>query len=321
MKSSSCADTGSTSPSSVRKPSRSHGPIDASRTHIHQSEYAVHTTLETVDYALGREPSSSLDRTPRYCKKKHGGFAQFVWRMICTSRVSAAVVLVALIYINRAKPHLRITTERWACERIFVGALVLAGKVSPLSDVIHYLIVLIPSVANQYLNDKMMKNVVWARCSGIFEHGDIGRMEREMLNILDWDLSVHEEEILAHQKFLSDSTASTPSVAKSIKLLPLQSVKPTLSTSRPPRPSHIPFSFRPAPVPTPKRRGSGSPRLIFGPGVRVAKAWPSPASSLTSSVSSSSVYSPAFGNRLGVLTIANNSSRDSLESSMSSDSP
>ncbi|KAF9645743.1 hypothetical protein BDM02DRAFT_3080647, partial [Thelephora ganbajun] len=142
----------------------------------------VHTTLETVDYALGREPSSSLDRTPHYCKKKHGGFAQFVWRMICTSRVSAAVVLVALVYIKRAKPHLRITAERWACERIFVGALVLAGK---------------------YLNDKMMKNIIWARCSGIFEHRDIGRMEREMLDILDWDLSVHEEEILAHQKYLS----------------------------------------------------------------------------------------------------------------------
>lgn len=134
MKSSSCADTRSTNPSSVSVPTARF--TDAPRTHTHftlsfcQSEYVVHTTLETVDYALGREPSSSLDRTPRYCKKKHGGFAQFVWRMICTSRVSVAVVLVALVYIKRAKPHLRISAERWACERIFVGALVLAGKVS-----------------------------------------------------------------------------------------------------------------------------------------------------------------------------------------------
>lgn len=108
--------------------------IDAPRTHLPspfcQSEYTVHTTLDTVDYALGREPSSSLDRTPYYCKKKHAGFAQFVWKMICTSRVSVAVVLVALVYIKRAKPHMQITSERWACERIFVGALVLAGKVS-----------------------------------------------------------------------------------------------------------------------------------------------------------------------------------------------
>ena len=136
MKSSNCANTGSTNPSSVRNPVVP--SVDEPRTYIHlylsfcQSEYAVHTTLDTVDYALGREPSSSLDRTPHYCKKKHGGFAQFVWRMICTSRVSVAVVLVALVYIKRAKPHLRITAERWACERIFVGALVLAGKVSLL---------------------------------------------------------------------------------------------------------------------------------------------------------------------------------------------
>ena len=134
-KSSSCADIRSTNPSSVRNPV-ARWPTEESPKLIHisllfrQSEYAVHTTLDTVDYALGREPSSSLDRTPHYCKKKHGGFAQFVWRMICTSRVSVAVVLVALIYIKRAKPHLRITAERWACERIFVGALVLAGKVS-----------------------------------------------------------------------------------------------------------------------------------------------------------------------------------------------
>ena len=288
-----------------------------------QSEYAVHTTLETVDYALGREPSSSLDRTPYYCKKKHGPFAQFVWRMICTSRVSAAVVLVALVYIKRAKPHLRITTERWACERIFVGALVLAGKVSPpfrLStgdDVTDELIVF---NAFQYLNDRMMKNVIWARCSGIFEHRDVGRMEREMLNILDWDLSVHEDEILAHQKYLPTSTVSTTSAPNPTQLLPLRSVGFTHSPSIFSRPTPTPMSFVPANIPIQRRNGSSSPRLIFGPGVRVAKAWSSPLCSSASSVSSSSTSSPALGNRLTVLSIANNSSRDSLVSVVSSDS-
>ena len=90
---SSCADIRSTNPTSVRNPvtcwptEESPKLIHISFTPLRQPEYAVHTTLETVDYALGREPSSSLDRTPHYCKKKHGGFAQFVWRMICTSRV------------------------------------------------------------------------------------------------------------------------------------------------------------------------------------------------------------------------------------------
>jgi len=167
----------------------------------------------------------------------------------------------------------------------------------------------------------MMKNVIWARCSGIFEHNDIGRMEREMLDILDWDLSVHEEEILAHQKHLPVSTVATPSAPKPTQLLPLQILaKHTPSPSIIPRHSSRSISFVSAPIPIPKCKGLTSPRLIFGPGVRVAKAWPSPASSVASSVSSSSVSSPVLGNQLAVLSIKNNSSRDSLESAMSSDS-
>lgn len=173
----------------------------------------------------------------------------------------------------------------------------------------------------QYLNDRMMKNVIWARCSGIFEPRDIGRMEREMLNILDWDLSIHEEEILAHQKFLTASTVSTTSASKPTQLLPLQSAKPALSPSLLHRPFPGSLSFIHGPIPIPRRKGSASPRLIFGPGVRVAKAWPSPISSLTSSNSSSYLSSPVLGHRLAALTITNNSSRDSLESSTSSDSP
>lgn len=161
----------------------------------------------------------------------------------------------------------------------------------------------------------MMKNVIWARCSGIFEHRDIGRMERELLNILDWDLSVHEEEILAHQKFLPVSTVSTTSAPQPTQLLPLQPPKPRQSFSRPPRPTPRPVSFVPAPTPTPRRKGLTSPRLIFGPGVRVARAWPSPASSVASSSSS-----PALGSRLAILSIRNNCSRDSFESATSSDS-
>lgn len=157
-----------------------------------------------------------------------------------------------------------------------------------------------------------MKNVIWARCSGIFEHRDIGRMEREMLNILDWDLSVHEEELIAHQKFLPVSTVSTASSAiQPTQLLPLQSAKPRIYHSMLSRPT--PVSFVPAPIPIPKCRGSASPRLVFGPGVRVAKPWSSPASSLASSTSS-----PTLGHRLTVLSITNNSSRDSLESPSSS---
>jgi hypothetical protein len=41
------------------------------------------------------------------------------------------ILLVALVYLTRAKPHLHIETEDWACERVFLGALMTASKVCP----------------------------------------------------------------------------------------------------------------------------------------------------------------------------------------------
>jgi hypothetical protein len=38
-------------------------------------------------------------------------------------------LLVTLVYIQRAKAHLQIALEQWACERVFLGALILASKV------------------------------------------------------------------------------------------------------------------------------------------------------------------------------------------------
>ncbi|KAJ6544933.1 hypothetical protein B0H10DRAFT_2203014 [Mycena sp. CBHHK59/15] len=77
----------------------------------------------------------------------------------------------------RAKEHLQITLEHWALERLFLGALVVASK---------------------YLNDSTMKNVHWALCTGIFKTPDIGVMEREFLEVLDFELGVKEHHILFH---------------------------------------------------------------------------------------------------------------------------
>lgn len=47
-----------------------------------------------------------------------------------------------------------------------------------------------------------MKNVDWARWSSNFRPCHIGRMEREFLNLLDYELSVSEADILVHHEFL-----------------------------------------------------------------------------------------------------------------------
>ncbi|OBZ69245.1 PHO85 cyclin-9 [Grifola frondosa] len=147
--------------------------IDMSRTLI---EHLVDTVIETVDYAMGRPSSSARGRTlSRH--SEHAKFTKFVTDVIYKAEVKVPALLVSLVYIDRAKPHIQIALEQWACERVFLGALILANK---------------------YLNDSTLKNVHWALCTGVFGKRDIGRIEREFLDVLDFELGVQEADILAH---------------------------------------------------------------------------------------------------------------------------
>ncbi|KAI6036398.1 hypothetical protein BKA83DRAFT_4162287 [Pisolithus microcarpus] len=132
-------------------------------------EYVVDCTADTVNYAMGRPSSSKRGRSIA---------------LLTRAEVSIPTLLVTLVYINRAKPHLQIALEEWACERVFLGALV---------------------TANKYLNDSTLKNVQWAYCTGVFGKRDVGRIEREFLQVLDFELSISEDDILSHH----DSATST----------------------------------------------------------------------------------------------------------------
>lgn len=60
---------------------------------------------------------------------KLGRFTEFASTVIKRSEVKTPVILAALVYIQRAIPHLCIQTEEWACERVFLGSIILAAKV------------------------------------------------------------------------------------------------------------------------------------------------------------------------------------------------
>ncbi|KAI6045631.1 hypothetical protein EDC04DRAFT_2634101 [Pisolithus marmoratus] len=144
-------------------------------------EYVVDCTVDTVNYAMGRPSSSKRGRSvARY--SDYTPFTTFVTKVLARAEVSIPTLLVTLVYINRAKPHLQIALEEWACERVFLGALIIASK---------------------YLNDSTLKNVQWAFCSGVFGKRDIGRVEREFLEVLGFELSISEDDILSHHNSLS----------------------------------------------------------------------------------------------------------------------
>ncbi|KAG7093093.1 hypothetical protein E1B28_009380 [Marasmius oreades] len=142
-------------------------------------EYVVDCVADTVDYAMGRRsPPRSRSRRPELHK-----FNTFVSNVLTRAEVTTPVVISTLVYIDRAKPHLHIALEEWALERVFLGALIVASK---------------------YLNDSTLKNIHWALCTGVFGKRDVGRIEREFLDVLDWELQITEDDLMSHHAGLSE---------------------------------------------------------------------------------------------------------------------
>lgn len=52
--------------------------------------------------------------------------------------------------------------------------------------------------APQYLNDSTLKNVHWAYCTGVFGKSDVGRIEREFLDVLAFELAITEDDIATY---------------------------------------------------------------------------------------------------------------------------
>ncbi|KAJ7651041.1 hypothetical protein FB45DRAFT_1018399 [Roridomyces roridus] len=134
-------------------------------------EYIVDCVSHTVDHAFGRPPRRTRSRR----------FTSFVGTVLSRAEIPTPTVLVALHYMARARPHLTIAVPQYALERVFLGALVCAAK---------------------YTNDSTLKNIHWGMCTGVFGAGDIGRIEREFLEVLDWELGVTEEDLLRYHKGL-----------------------------------------------------------------------------------------------------------------------
>ena len=86
------------------------------------ADYLVSTVIDTVTHAMDR-------RVPFKAASYRAPFTTFVTDVLTKAEVKVPVLLVTLVYIDRAKPHLQIALEQWACERVFLGALILANKV------------------------------------------------------------------------------------------------------------------------------------------------------------------------------------------------
>ena len=104
---------------------------------IYIADYIVHTTTDAAAHALklGSTEKSRSDILvlSDVMHKKHCNFKQFVSNVVRRSQTRTSTVLVALLYLRRAKAHMDIPPVQWVLHRLFVGALILATKVRHIS--------------------------------------------------------------------------------------------------------------------------------------------------------------------------------------------
>ena len=102
-------------------------PILGRPTHC-PPDYVAESTINAVNTALGYQ-STAWNRASSGSRRVP--FNRFVSDVIRRATVKMPVLLTTLVYVTRAKSHLHIETEDWACERVFLGALMVASKVRP----------------------------------------------------------------------------------------------------------------------------------------------------------------------------------------------
>ena len=79
---------------------------------------------------MGRKPASPSSRGKTASRRpEHTKFITFVTNVLTRAEVTTPTLLAALVYIDRAKPHLHIGLEQWALERVFLGSIIVASKV------------------------------------------------------------------------------------------------------------------------------------------------------------------------------------------------
>ena len=89
----------------------------------------MRAVVDAITHAMEHSSTTNRKGSARKEKIEFDPFLIFASNVVHRSEVKIPAILVSLVYIKRAKEHLFIQSPEWACERVFLGALILANKV------------------------------------------------------------------------------------------------------------------------------------------------------------------------------------------------
>ncbi|KAI0922034.1 hypothetical protein AcW1_004146 [Taiwanofungus camphoratus] len=134
-------------------------------------DYVVDCVVDAVNYPYARLGLAPLTRL------KTAFFINFVKNVVAKSSISMGVLLVALSYVDRVRPRVTLGSTEWACEKLFLGAVMAAVK---------------------YTNDRPPNAKQWAAVSSALTAKQVVQCEFEFLQLIKYELAVREDAMLAH---------------------------------------------------------------------------------------------------------------------------
>lgn len=149
----------------------------------------AHSVIKTVPQAESKYPTPPT--TPDSSNQTYDGrplpsVYKFIVRLVRYTNVYTQTLLVAAAYLHRLQRALPrdATGIPSTTHRIFLACLILSAK---------------------YHNDSSPLNKHWTKYTdGLFSLADVNLMERQLLQLLNWDLRVSEDELIRSLDILID---------------------------------------------------------------------------------------------------------------------